>query len=211
MATRPAATAALPIANWRWASSAPAAQGKRALYSHVCGDGKVEGSRPAMMATPCQTTVLANLPLEPNCSSPRDLHLEVRDGWSSARRATMGIPATATVARRLVRWSPASSALSPIPPPTHDRAVTYRDFLVGGDFHAADVSGSNNAVTACPGHARQRWQAGLRRRGRRATTAGWVTTAASFHNWYRDVPGTNTTYVSKILLHNNGSGAFVNW
>jgi fibro-slime domain-containing protein len=44
-----------------------------------------------------------------------------------------------------------------------------------------------------------------------SATGGWVTGAATFHNWYRDTPGTNTTYVSTVLLHNDGNGSFVNW
>jgi len=36
-------------------------------------------------------------------------------GWSSTKSATMETRPTATVARRLAQWSPATSALSPIP------------------------------------------------------------------------------------------------
>ena len=87
--------------------------------------------------------------------------------------------------------------------------VTYRDFLVGGDFYAACIMGSNGAVAGLV-------QGTLDGEGKpvlspTAPAAGHIASAASFSNWYRDVPGTNTTYVSSILLHNNGNGGFVNW
>jgi fibro-slime domain-containing protein len=39
---------------------------------------------------------------------------------------------------------------------------------------------------------------------------GYITSAATFMQWYRDVPGTNHTTASTITLCNNGAGAFVN-
>jgi fibro-slime domain-containing protein len=88
-------------------------------------------------------------------------------------------------------------------------SITYRDFLLGGDFYAATISGSNNAVTGLV-------QGTLDSNGKpvlspTAPTAGHITSAATFAQWYRDTPGTNTTYVSSLLLHNNGQGGFVNW
>ena len=87
--------------------------------------------------------------------------------------------------------------------------ITYRDFLLGGDFYAATISGSNNAVTGLV-------QGTLDSDGKpvlspTAPVAGHITSATSFGQWYRDTKGTNSTYVSKLLLHNNGNGAFVNW
>jgi fibro-slime domain-containing protein len=90
--------------------------------------------------------------------------------------------------------------------------VTYRDFLLGGDFYAATISGSNNAVAGMvQGTLDSEGKPVYAGVGGTGMTGGWVTSAASFHNWYRDVPGTNTTYVSTILLHNDGNGSFVNW
>ena len=91
-------------------------------------------------------------------------------------------------------------------------SVTYRDFLVGGDFHKDDIAGANGAVTGLvQGTLDSEGKPVYVGVGGTGATSGWVTSAASFHNWYRDTPGTNTTYVSTILLHNNGNGGFVNW
>jgi fibro-slime domain-containing protein len=90
--------------------------------------------------------------------------------------------------------------------------VTYRDFLLGGDFHAGDIQGSNGAVTGLV-------QATLDSEGKpvlavaggTGTTSGYITSAATFKQWYRDVGlPTNTTYVSSLILYNNGKGGFVN-
>ncbi len=62
----------------------------------------------------------------------------------------------------------------------HDRAGHLPRLPPGGDFHGGRRS--REATTRLPawsGHARQRRQAGLRRRGRRHTTAGWVTSATA--------------------------------
>ncbi|HEX7597711.1 MAG TPA: DUF4215 domain-containing protein, partial [Polyangia bacterium] len=86
--------------------------------------------------------------------------------------------------------------------------VTYRDFLVGGDFHKGDIVGSNAAVTGLV-------QGALDNEGKPvfagAAGAGHITSADTFKQWYRDVPGTNSSTVASLLLHNNGKGGFVNW
>jgi len=43
-----------------------------------------------------------------------------------------------------------------------------------------------------------------------ATTDGHVTSADTFAQWYRDVPGTNSTTVSTLTLWDRGDGSFVN-
>ena len=54
--------------------------------------------------------------------------------------------------------------------------------------------------------ARCRRQAGLHR----AHAASYITSAATFAQWYRDTPGMNHTTTVKLTLWNNGNGAYVN-
>jgi fibro-slime domain-containing protein len=184
-------------------------------HQTVCGDGKVEGTEACddgntMPNDGCSPTCHA----EPKCSWATGtctskcgdglvVNEECDDGNTTDGD---GCSSTCTVEPGYQCAQPDSSAATMTVP------VTYRDFLVGGDFHAADISGSNNAIAGLV-------QATLDSDGKpvlagvggTGATSGWITSPASFHNWYRDTPGTNTTYVSSILLHNNGNGAFVNW
>jgi fibro-slime domain-containing protein len=181
-------------------------------FQTTCGDGKVEGFEACddgntLANDGCSPTCH----FEPNCSSatgtctPKcgdglvvneecdDGNTNNGDGCSSTCKVEPGYQCT----------QPASNADTMIVP------VTYRDFLVGGDFYAASIMGSNGAVAGLV-------QGTLDGEGKpvlspTAPAAGHIASAASFSNWYRDVPGTNTTYVSSILLHNNGNGGFVNW
>jgi fibro-slime domain-containing protein len=117
-----------------------------------------------------------------------------------------GCSSTCTVEAGYQCAQPDSSAATMTVP------VTYRDFLLGGDFYAATISGSNNAVTGMvQGTLDSDGKPVYAGVGGGSATGGWVTGAATFHNWYRDTPGTNTTYVSTVLLHNDGNGSFVNW
>jgi fibro-slime domain-containing protein len=82
--------------------------------------------------------------------------------------------------------------------------AVYRDFNAGGDFEPG-VTGSNLPITGMV-------QAALSAQGKPvySGTGGYVTSAASFANWYKDVASVNTTHVGQLKLWNNGSGAFVN-
>jgi fibro-slime domain-containing protein len=181
----------------------------------VCGDGKVEGSEACddgntLPNDGCSPTCR----FEPNCSSATGTCTsKCGDGLVVSEACDDGNTSNGDGCSSTCKVEPGFQCAQPdSTADTMTVPVTYRDFLVGGDFHAADVSGSNNAVTGMvQGTLDSDGKPVYAGVGGGATTAGWVTTAASFHNWYRDVPGTNTTYVSKILLHNNGSGAFVNW
>jgi len=86
--------------------------------------------------------------------------------------------------------------------------ATFRDFLLGGDFHKDDITGSNNATT---GLVKSTLDSEGKPQFAGAAGAGHIASADTFKQWYRDISGTNTTYVSTILLHNNGNGGFVNW
>jgi fibro-slime domain-containing protein len=86
--------------------------------------------------------------------------------------------------------------------------VTYRDFLLGGDFHAGDMTGSYNATT---GLVKSKLDSEGKPEFAGAAGAGHITSADTFKQWYRNVSGTNTPYISALLLHNNGKGGFVNW
>ena len=181
----------------------------------VCGDGKVEGSEGCDDGNTkpndgCSPTCHA----EPNCSSATGTctskcgdGLVVNEGCDDGNTNNGdGCSSTCKVEPGFQCAQPDSTAATMTVP------VTYRDFLLGGDFNAATVSGSNNAVTGMvQGTLDSEGKPVYVGVGGTGATSGWVTSAASFHNWYRDVPGTNTSYVSTVLLHNNGNGAFVNW
>jgi fibro-slime domain-containing protein len=85
--------------------------------------------------------------------------------------------------------------------------VTYRDFRAGGDFEPGGAVGLNVAVTGLV-------QGTLDSQGKpvfSGATGGYITSTASFANWYRDVGGTtNSTYKTTMTLYNNGNGGFVN-
>jgi fibro-slime domain-containing protein len=83
--------------------------------------------------------------------------------------------------------------------------VVYRDFVYGGDFEPS-ATGQNVAVTGLVG-------ATLDSEGKPTLVSsgrGYITSAASFAQWYRDVPPTNSTYKTTLTLYNNGNGGFVN-
>jgi len=180
-------------------------------HQTVCGDGKVEGSEGCddgntLPNDGCSPTCHA----EPNCSSATGTctskcgdGLVVNEGCDDGNTNNGdGCSSTCAVEPGYQCAQPDSTAATMTVP------VTYRDFLLGGDFHQADISGSTGAVTGLV-------QGTLDSAGKPvfagAAGAGHITSAATFSQWYRDTPGTNTTYVSKLLLHNNGNGGFVNW
>jgi fibro-slime domain-containing protein len=84
--------------------------------------------------------------------------------------------------------------------------VWYRDFRFGGDFEPS-ATGQNVAVTGLVSQT-------LDSEGKPVFAGtngqGYITSGASFANWYRDVSGTNSTYKSTMTLYNNGNGGFVN-
>ena len=189
--------------------------GRSVCSKTICGDGKVEGSEGCddgntLPNDGCSPTCHA----EPNCSSATGTctskcgdGLVVNEGCDDGNTNNGdGCSSTCKVESGYQCAQPDSSAATMTVP------VTYRDFLLGGDFNAATIQGSNNAVTGMvQGTLDSDGKPVYVGVGGTGLTSGWVTSAASFHNWYRDVPGTNTTYVSTVLLHNNGNGAFVNW
>ena len=181
----------------------------------VCGDGIVEGTEGCDDGNTkpndgCSPTCR----LEPNCSAATGqctskcgdglvVNEECDDGNTNNGD---GCSSTCTVEPGWRCAQPDSTAATMTVP------ITYRDFLLGGDFYAATISGSNNAVAGMvQGTLDSEGKPVYAGVGGTGTTSGWVTSAATFKQWYRDTPGTNTTYVSKLLLHNNGNGAFVNW
>ena len=95
-------------------------------------------------------------------------------------------------------------------PPLGDRIqvpVVYRDFLTAHiDFEPGAI-GQNAAVKGLVGNM-------LNAAGKPvfAGTAnqGYISGAASFAEWYTEVPGTNHTTPSTMTLWNNGTGAYVN-
>jgi fibro-slime domain-containing protein len=178
----------------------------------TCGDGKVEGSEACddgntLPNDGCSPTCR----FEPNCSSATGTCTsKCGDGLVVGEECDDGNTNNGDGCSSTCKVEPGFQCAQPdSTADTMTVPVTYRDFLLGGDFYAATISGSNLAVTGLA-------QATLDTDGKPVLSptvpaTAHITSAASFSNWYRDVKGTNTTYVSNILLHNNGNGAFVNW
>jgi len=152
----------------------------------VCGDGKVEGSEACddgntLPNDGCSPTCR----FEPNCSSATGTCTsKCGDGLVVSEACDDGNTSNGDGCSSTCKVEPGFQCAQPdSTADTMTVPVTYRDFLVGGDFHAADVSGSNNAVTGMvQGTLDSDGKPVYAGVGGGATTAGWVTTAASFHN-----------------------------
>jgi fibro-slime domain-containing protein len=191
---------------WACAGSPPS------CHQTKCGDGKLEGSEGCddgntLPNDGCSPTCH----FEPNCSATTGQctskcgdGLVVNEGCDDGNTNNGdGCSSTCTVEAGFQCAQPASNADTMTVP------VTYRDFLLGGDFHQGDIQGSNLAITGLVQNTLD--SAGKPVLAAAAPATGHITSAATFSQWYRDTPGTNTTLVSKLLLHNNGNGGFVNW
>jgi len=188
--------------------------GPSACRPTVCGDGKVEG------AEGCDLGPGKNVPgsgcspmcqLEPNCSaSTGQCTSKCGDGLVNNEQCDDGNAVDGDGCSSTCKVEPGFTCSQPdSDSDTMTVPVTYRDFLVGGDFHGTDVPGSNSAIAG-------QVQGTLDSDGKPVFAGApngtaHITSADSFKQWYRDVPGTNTTYLSTILLHSNGSGTFANW
>ena len=188
----------------------------------VCGDGKVEGSEG------CDLGKGKNLPgsgcsptchLEPNCSAASGQctskcgdGLVVNEGCDDGN-TTKGDGCSPDCKQEDGFQCSQPDANSP----TMTVPITYRDFLAGKgktdaghpDFYEADAQGQNVPITGLVANT-------LDNEGKpvyagTAASKGFITSADTFKQWYRDVKGVNTTYVSTLLLHNNGTGTYVNW
>jgi fibro-slime domain-containing protein len=176
----------------------------------VCGDGKPEGSEACDDGNTkpndgCSPTCR----FEPKCDSSTgkcsskcgdalvvneecdDGNMTGGDGCSSECKVEGGFQC----------GQPGSNA------PTMTVPVTYRDFVVGGDFYNAKP-GSYNPITGIV-------QDTLDNEGKPVLSSSLpaksnINNADSFKPWFRDTPGTNTSYVSTMTLYNNGSGVYVN-
>jgi fibro-slime domain-containing protein len=187
--------------------------GKSICSPTVCGDGKREGAEGCddgntVPNDGCSPTCH----FEPNCSSATGTCTsKCGDGLVVSEDCDDGNTNNGDGCSSTCKTEPGFQCAQPdSTADTMTVPVTYRDFLLGGDFNAATIQGSNNAVTGLV-------QGTLDSNGKpvlsptASLATGHITSAASFSQWYRDTPGTNTTYVSKLLLHNNGNGSFVNW
>ena len=187
--------------------------GKSLCSPTVCGDGKREGAEGCddgntVPNDGCSPTCH----FEPNCSSATGTCTsKCGDGLVVSEDCDDGNTNNGDGCSSTCKTEPGFQCAQPdSTADTMTVPVTYRDFLLGGDFNAATIQGSNNAVTGLV-------QGTLDSNGKpvlsptASLATGHITRAASFSQWYRDTPGTNTTYVSKLLLHNNGNGSFVNW
>ena len=180
-------------------------------HQTVCGDGKVEGSEGCDDGnTKPNDGCSPTCHFEPNCSASTGTctsqcgdGLVVNEGCDDGNTNNGdGCSSTCTVESGFQCGQPPSDADTMTVP------VTYRDFLLGGDFHKDDITGSNNATT---GLVKSTLDSDGKPVFAGANGTGHIASADTFKQWYRDVSGTNTAYVSTILLHNNGQGGFVNW
>ena len=184
-------------------------------HQTVCGDGKVEGSEGCddgntLPNDGCSPTCHA----EPKCDSAKGTCTSIcGDGLVVGEECDDGNTNNGDGCSSTCKVEPGYQCAQPdSTADTMTVPVSYRDFLLGGDFYAATIAGSNNAITGMvQGTLDSDGKPVYAGAGGGTSAGGWVTSAATFHNWYRDVSGTNTTYVSKLLLHNNGNGAFMNW
>ena len=176
-----------------------------------CGDGKVEGSEGCddgntLPNDGCSPTCH----FEPNCSAITGqctskcgdglvVNEKCDDGNTNSGD---GCSATCTVESGYECKQAVSDADTMTVP------VTYRDFLFAHTDFEESVTGSNAAST---GLVKDALDSEGKPEFAGAAGTGHITSAATFKQWYRDVSGTNTSYVSTILLHNNGKGGFVNW
>jgi len=176
-----------------------------------CGDGKVEGSEGCDdgNTTPndgCSPTCY----FEPDCSATTgkctskcgdglvvnegcdDGNTNDGDGCSASCKTEQGFECS----------QPPSDADTMTVP------VTYRDFLFAHPDFEENITGSNQAA---PGLVKDTLDSEGKPVFAGANGAGHITSADTFKYWYRDQAGTNTSYVSTLLLHNNGQGGYVNW
>jgi fibro-slime domain-containing protein len=177
----------------------------------TCGDGKVEGSEACddgntLPNDGCSPTCR----FEPNCSSATGAcSSKCGDGLVVGEDCDDGNTSSGDGCSPTCKTEPGFQCSQPdSTADTMTVPITYRDFLLGGDFHQGDIMGSNLAVAGLV-------QGTLDNEGKPvlapgATVPGHITSADTFKQWYRDVPGTSTTYVSRLTLYNNGKGGFVN-
>jgi fibro-slime domain-containing protein len=184
--------------------------GKSICSPTVCGDGKREGAEGCddgntVPNDGCSPTCH----FEPNCSSATGTCTsKCGDGLVVSEDCDDGNTNNGDGCSSTCKTEPGFQCAQPdSTADTMTVPITYRDFLLGGDFHDGSIVGSNGAVAGLV-------QGTLDSEGKPvfagAAGAGHITSADTFKQWYRDVPGTNTTYVSRLTLHNNGNGGFVN-
>jgi fibro-slime domain-containing protein len=95
-------------------------------------------------------------------------------------------------------------------PPLGDRVqvpIVYRDFLRA---HADFEPGATGFTAATTGLVAAQLDAAGKPVFAAGPGTGFITSVATFAQWYRDVPGTNHTTASTLTLWNNGTGAYVN-
>jgi fibro-slime domain-containing protein len=85
--------------------------------------------------------------------------------------------------------------------------IVVRDFRAGGDFEPATAIGKNVAILGLV-------QSALGANGKPVFAGvkpdGYIASASSFDQWYRDVPLLNSTYKTQLILFDNGVGGYVN-
>lgn len=96
--------------------------------------------------------------------------------------------------------------------PSLDKSMTvpvvYRDFNKSHVDFEPNAVGLNDAVTGLVASTLD--AEGKPTFAGKAGGAGLIDSAASFAEWYRDVPGKNATIPATLTLYNNGNGGYVN-
>ncbi len=195
---------------WEDGWACTGAPGDYTCHETTCGDGVAEGTEGCDeldndMGDGC--TPLCQL--EPDCSGPSCLSVcgdglvlasvgeECDDGNTVGGD---GCSATCTVESGYECEQPALGDRMLVP-------AVYRDFPSGSDFEPENATGQNVAVTGLV-------SASLDDDGKPVFVgtpgAGYITSATSFSQWYRDVTGLNATRSGTMTLWANGAGGYVN-
>ncbi len=184
--------------------------GNYTCHATICGDGIVEGTEACDtldndMGDGC--TPLCEL--EPDCSGATCLST-CGDGLvlsSVGETCDDGNTVDGDGCSSSCQIEPGYQCEQPPLGDTMKVPAVYRDFAAGGDFEPANATGQYVAVTGLVDGT-------LDTEGKPVFVGtagqGYITSAQSFSQWYRDVSGLNATFATEMTLWNNGSGGYVN-
>ena len=176
-------------------------------HATKCGDGKKEGSEGCddgntVPYDGCSETCQ----VEPSCGSGACTSKcgdGVRLGEACDDGNTQsgdGCSATCQVESGYTCTQPALGNSVQVP-------VVYRDFLFA---HPDFEPGATGQTAAATGLVATMLDTAGKPVFAGAAGAGYITSATTFAQWYRDVSGTNHTTATTMTLWNNGAGAYVN-
>ena len=186
--------------------------GQYTCHHTTCGDGKHEG------AEACDDGNLeggdgcsAFCKVEPNCSGANGCKSACGDGIVLKNSGEVcddnntadgdGCSSTCQVEDGYVCEQPPLGDTMVVP-------VVYRDFKEGHvDFEPENAM---DLFEADPGLVKLRLDDEGKPVFGGSKGAGFINSEQTFSEWYRDVPGTNSTHPSLMTLYDNGKGGYVN-